>query len=75
MIQITDFHDPLSITAITAMEDRLHAAIHEARLAEAHSGQRHRRAYIAGIGHLLVRLGAWLQAIAIQPAMMEETVQ
>ena len=75
MMQITEFHDAPSITALAAVEDRLHAAARETILTEAQSGRRHGRASIAGIGHLLVRLGAWLQAVATQPAMMEETVQ
>jgi hypothetical protein len=74
MMHIADF-DASSITAHALVEDRLRMAAREAIIREARSGRLHRRAYIGAVGHLLIRLGAWLQAIAAQPATMEETVQ
>lgn len=73
MMHITDFHDASTIAARTQVEDRLRAAKREAIYAEAKSDRRH--AYIASIGHALVRIGERLQGVATRPATMEETVQ
>lgn len=75
MTDIPTFYDAPSIAARCTMEDRLRVASREAIIAEAGRDRHHRRAYIADAGHLLVRLGARLQAIATRPATMEETVQ
>ena len=73
-MHITDFHDAPSITAHYRVEERLHRAARETIIAEAGRDRHHRRAYLAGMGHVLVGLGEWLQAAAQRPAVMEETV-
>ena len=73
-MRITDFHDTPSVTARYLVEERQRSAARAAILAEATRDRRHRRAYLAGMGQLLVGLGEWLQAAAQRPAIMEETV-
>lgn len=75
MKQSTAFHDAPSIIAHARVEDRLRAAAREAVIAEAEVRRPYRRASVGVIGHLLVRLGAWLQVSAMRPTTMEETVQ
>lgn len=75
MMHIANFHDAPSVTAYALMQERLRMAAREAITTEARSERRHRRAYLCAIGHLLIRFGAWLQAIAAQPTTMGETVQ
>jgi hypothetical protein len=75
MMHIANFHDAPSVTAHSLIEDRLRMAAREAIITEARSERHHRHAYIGAIGHLLIRFGAWLQAIAAQPTTMEERVQ
>lgn len=67
--------DTAFVTAHYLIEERQRAAARAAIIAETTRGRRDRRAYLAGLGHLLVRLGERLQAVAQRPAAMEETVQ
>lgn len=66
-------YDAPSITARCLVEDRLAIAAREQLIHEAR--QTRRRPAIVGAGHLLVRLGQRLQAIARHPTYQEETVQ
>jgi hypothetical protein len=73
-MQITDFHDAHSVTAQYLIGERRRTAACETILAGAARDRRCQRAYLTGMGHLFIRLGAWLQAMAKQPIAMEETV-
>lgn len=65
--------DPASIIARCTVQDRLIAAAREQIIHEARNTRRH-QPRIAATGHLLVRLGQWLQTMARQPISQEETV-
>ncbi len=65
--------DPASITARCMVQDRLIIAAREQVIDEARNTRRH-QPRIAATGHLLVRLGQWLQTMARQPIYQEETV-
>lgn len=73
-MRITTFHDAPSITAQYLIEERQRVAARQAVFAEVTDDRRHQRAYLAGMGYLLVRLGERLQAVAQRPIAMEETV-
>jgi len=66
-------YDTPSITARCRVQDFLAVAAREQLIHEARKTT-HRQIFIRGVGHMLVRLGQWLQAIA-QPTYQEETVQ
>ncbi len=72
-MRTNDLYDADSIAARYTVQDLLVVAAREQMLHEA--GRIHsRRTPIAEVGHLLVRVGQWLQTIAQQPAYQEETV-
>ncbi len=66
-------YDADSIAARCTIEDVLAVATREQVIQETRS-TKHRLAPLAGVGHLLVRLGQWLQTMARQPIYQEETV-
>ncbi|GEM_PF-5389149 len=67
-------YDTDSVMAHCRMRDLLMVAAREQLLHEARNSS-HRRDPIVEVGHLLVRLGYWLQAMAHHPTYQEETVQ
>ena len=72
-MRTNQLYDAASIAARCTIEDVLAVAAREQVIQEARN-TRHRLAPLAEVGHLLVRLGQWLQTMAQQPVYQEETV-
>ncbi|MDQ6831847.1 MAG: hypothetical protein M3008_00480 [Chloroflexota bacterium] len=72
-MQVNQLYDAASITARCSVQDLLDRAAREHMLHDRGRITSH-RAPIAKIGHLLVRLGQWLQMLSQQPIYQEETV-
>ncbi len=72
-MRTNQLYDADSIAARCVIEDVLAVAAREQVIQEARS-TRHRLALLVEVGHLLVRLGQWLQTMARQPVYQEETV-
>lgn len=69
------FNDADAITAHYLIGERQRASYRAAAFSDARNDHRTHRAYLSGVGNLLIRLGERLQAMAHQPAGMKETVQ
>lgn len=72
-MRMNQLYDADSITARCNVQNRLIIAAGEQIIHEARHARRH-QPRIAAIGHLLVRLGQWLQTMAHRPIYQEETV-
>ena len=73
-MQMTYPYDAASIAARCTAQDVLMVAAREQIIHEARRARRY-HVLIAVVGHLLVRLGQWLQTMAHRPTYQEETVQ
>lgn len=72
-MRLDQLYDVPSITARCMAQDILTAAAREQMIREARNASRY-WLWIAEIGHRLVRLGQWLQAMAHHSIYQEETV-
>ncbi len=73
-MRLDQVYDAPSITARCIGQDILAAAARE-QMIQGVRGIASRRVTIVEVGHLLVRLGQWLQTVAQHPTYQEETVQ